>query len=145
MTVPQGDLFERPRPPAPPASERQARDRILDLQAHRRREWLEEIREAMAALFRDRLAAVHRLGSWAGPAGPEREAWVSADDARGFFEARYPGSGINRNFLGAVFRDGAWRALPGRRVLSQTAGSHANELKCWQWIRALPTPSGASS
>lgn len=140
------DLFAgarepRARPPAPGPVEQALRDQALERLEAERADWLTRIRQAMRVLFFERREAVLRDGGWDGPVGREADPWVSADDARRWFEDRDPPTSINRNFLGAVFRLRGWRPLLGRRILSATAGSHANELKLWTFYPLDGSPA----
>lgn len=131
----QPDLFTGPQPAPTPRQigqqEQALRDAALERLEALRADWLARIRQAMRLLYAERQEAIARDGHWAGPQGPEPRPWVSADDARLWFEAQRDRADLNRNFLGGTFRGHGWHPLIGRRILSTTAGSHANELKVW--------------
>lgn len=69
------------------------------------------------------------------------DAFVTADDARIILDSdpKYPPpTQMNRNFMGQLFmsktvgkRDWEWN---GKYVKSRTPGSHANPVKCWQYV-----------
>lgn len=63
--------------------------------------------------------------------------YVTADDGRELFEFGVTNGHFERpasmNFMGALFAAKGWK-FTGERIKSKTAGSHANELKCWKWV-----------
>lgn len=140
--APQPDLFAGPPPARTPArvgaEEQRLRDRQLDRFEALRTRYLEQIRFEMFLLHESRRSTIGFHGAWLSPAGRETQPWVSADDARAYFETLGAPPELSRNFLGQVFRRGGWTALVGRRVASTTAGSHRNELKLW--TRPLTPP-----
>jgi len=99
------------------------RDRILAALGDTRSGWLDEIRAEMARLYERRRTA------WGA------EAFVTADDARAYFESLSPPppEALSRNFLGAVFKKKGWRAVGFSH--SQTKGSHGNLIRKWQLTR----------
>ena len=119
MATDQMDLLTEPNPEAV------ERDRVLSDLAAARRGYLEEIREHLRELFEIRQ---RRYGV---------EAFVTADDARTFFESTRqpspPGPDVlSRNFLGAVFKAAGWHT-DGQTYHSKTKGSHANRLLRWHY------------
>lgn len=132
------DLFSAGVAERHAAAEVAERDHALASLEERRGAYLKLIRAAMGRLYGERVYAVrHGIGWWDRDGSAEAVAWVSADDARRYFEALNPPAELSRNFLGQVFREAGWVALPGRRILSTTPGSHANELKCWAFDQAV--------
>lgn len=105
-------------PPAP--SEEQIRDEILADLGERRREVLDWLRRRLVVIYKLRCFDVGIAN-----------AWVTADDARRIIDADERFSGVNRNFLGALFKVPGWRSVGFHK--SETAGSHANRLMRWVW------------
>lgn len=66
-------------------------------------------------------------------AGGDRAA-VTADDARVLLARSGRDPGGNRNWIGAVFKGAGWEPIEDRWHFSETAGSHANRLRCWRWV-----------
>ena len=64
-----------------------------------------------------------------------RGSEVDPDEARAFFESLNPPEDLSRNFLACVFRGPEWEACGTYK--SQTANSHANELKRYR-LREIP-------
>ena len=105
-------------------TEQQKKDQVMDTFEHKRKEWLTIIRLAMRKTW------IERRDKY----GPD--AYVTADDAREFFEAipDVPGpKRLSRIFLGAVFMPKCWK-WTGNWHKSETEGSHGNPLKCWRYI-----------
>lgn len=99
--------------------ELEERDRILANLSDSRSGWLEAIRAEMHLLYQRRRTA------WGA------EAFVTADDARSYFEGLNPPppEALSRNFLGSVFKKG-WETCGLSN--SQTKGRHGNRIYKWR-------------
>jgi hypothetical protein len=92
---------------------------------------LTALRRKLKSLYLRRLNAAHKKMR------PDQSAYVTAADARRMLtrmaEVNAMYSFDNHNFLGALFRTADW-APTGETILSETKGSHANRLLCWQYV-----------
>lgn len=105
--------------------------RVLEDMNKLRRSLLDYLRRAMIDLYLRREASVGR-----------ENAYVTADDARLVLEAipnLPPPERLNRNFMGALFRECDGFEPTGSYAKSRTPGSHANNLTCWR-VRAGVRP-----
>jgi hypothetical protein len=118
----------------PPGAEEAERDRVLENLAEARSAWLEDIRAEMWRLYleRDR----EQFLEWSRGIEPASPPYVTADDARAYFESLGPPppEALSRNFLGSVFRGRAWERVG--YTTSRTPGSHANLIAKWQFVGA---------
>lgn len=106
--------------------EEAARQRVLELHEYSSGQVLDELRAAMRRLY------ARRRSIQGG------EAFVTADDARLILDTDERYAHItNKNFMGSLFREKGWEKT-GKIIKSKTAGSHANELKCWRWVTPEP-------
>lgn len=105
---------------SPPSSEEQIRDEILADLGERRKEVLDWLRRRLVIIYRFRCEDVGK-----------ESAFVTADDARKIIDADERFKGVNKNFLGALFKASGWRAVGFHK--SETPGSHANRLMRWIW------------
>lgn len=100
------------------------REETLDLLADMRRDWVHLCREAMIALYQERVTEFRYFGSEAAPC-------VNGDDATEWLEAqRCP---FDRRLVGAVFRAGSGWQYAGT-VHSRLKQRHARRISCWQWV-----------
>jgi len=101
--------------------ELEKRDEVLDQHEVNYGELLTALRKVLVTIYRFRAEC-----------DGSANAFVCADDARAVLD-RMPGmDGVNRNFLGQLFRAPGWRAT-GQRVKSKTEGSHGNDLMAWRY------------
>ena len=107
-------------PPAPPTEE-EKRDAVLADLGDRKAELLDWLRKKLVIIYRFRCEDVGRIN-----------AYVTADDARRLLDADARFDGMNRNFLGALFKASGWKPTGGFHK-SETPGSHANRLIKWRY------------
>lgn len=111
-------------PPAPPPEPEEAKKvKGMAVAADTHRTALDWLRDAIKAKWRE----LQRTGV---------RNYVTADDARILLEIGV-GTGIerprNNNFMGSLFAGKEWE-FTGNFIKSQTAGSHANLLRCWRYV-----------
>ena len=120
-------LFDEPeaaQPEMPTLTEPQAKAKGMAIAADSKRTVLDQLRDAVRRKYLDLVRSGVR-------------SYVTADDGRELFETMLANGHFERphsmNFMGSLFAGSEWE-FTGERIKSKTAGSHANELKCWRYV-----------